>query len=92
VINAAQIRGARGLIGVSQAALSDLAGVSVATIKRLEAALEIRGSAASVAKVQMALEKSGVEFIPGDGTKGPGVRLKQAGKPKTKRGKRGAAA
>jgi transcriptional regulator with XRE-family HTH domain len=89
VISAAQIRAARGLLGLSQAALADQAGVSSATVKRLEAALEVRGSAASLAKIQTALEKAGVEFIPADETKGPGVRLKQISKAKPKRRKRG---
>jgi transcriptional regulator with XRE-family HTH domain len=89
MISAAQIRAARGLIGVSQAALANLAGVSSATVKRLEAALEVRGSAASLAKIQTALEKSGVEFIPADEPKGPGVRLRLSSEARPKRVKRG---
>jgi hypothetical protein len=30
-------------------------------------------------KIEGALEQAGVEFIPGDEAKGPGVRLKRAG-------------
>ena len=70
MINAAQIRAARALLDVSQAQLSKLASVSATTIKRLEAASEIRGAAETLWKIQRALEAAGVEFIPEDDTKG----------------------
>ncbi len=76
MIEAAQIRAARGLLGVSQAQLSKLALVSTTTIKRLESAPYIRGSAETLWKIETALESAGVEFIPADESKGPGVRLK----------------
>jgi transcriptional regulator with XRE-family HTH domain len=47
---------------MSQAELSDLAGVSAATVKRLETSPETRGSAASLFKIEGALEQAGVEF------------------------------
>jgi len=77
MIEAAQIRGARALLALSQKDLSELALVSPTTIKRLEGATEIRGAAETLWKIQRALEAAGVEFIPADDTKGPGVRLKQ---------------
>ena len=77
MIEAAQIRGARALLGLSQADLSKLASVSATTIKRLEGATEIRGAAETLWKIESALEEAGVEFIPANDTKGPGVRLKQ---------------
>ena len=77
MITAAQIRAARALLDVSQAYLSELASVSSTTIKRLEAASEVRGAAETVWKVQTALERAGVEFIPADEHNGPGVRLKE---------------
>jgi hypothetical protein len=53
----------------------------------------IRGSVEVLWKIQTALEKAGVEFIPGDESKGPGVRLKRDRegtlKGKLKRGKKG---
>jgi predicted transcriptional regulator len=88
MIDAAQIRAARALLDVSQAELSKLASVSATTIKRLEAAPEIRGAAETLWKIQTALEKAGVEFIPADEHKGPGVRLKERGRTKSKRRKR----
>jgi transcriptional regulator with XRE-family HTH domain len=71
-----QIRAARALLGLSQGQLADLAAVGAATVKRIEASAEIRGSAETFWKIQTALEEAGVEFIPADETKGPGVRLK----------------
>ena len=88
MIDAAQIRAARGLLDVSQAQLSKLASVSATTIKRLEAASEVRGMAETLWKLQMALENAGVEFIPADEHKGPGVRLKKSDRTKSKRGQR----
>ncbi len=64
-------------MALSQNQLSELALVSPTTIKRLEGATEIRGAAETLWKIQKALEEAGVEFIPADDTKGPGVRLKQ---------------
>ena len=77
MIGAAQIRAARALLGVNQAKLSEWAAISVGTVKRIEAASEIRGAAETLWKIEMALERAGVEFIGADETKGPGVRLKQ---------------
>ena len=71
MIDAAQIRAARALLDVSQTQLSKLASVSATTIKRLEAASEVRGAAETLWKLQTALEKAGVEFIPADDQKGP---------------------
>ena len=76
MIVAAQVRAARALLGLSQARLSELASVSATTIKRLEAATEVRGAAETIWKIQKALEAAGIEFIPAEGAKGPGVRLK----------------
>ena len=88
MIDAAQIRAARGLLNIGQAELARVASVHVATIRRLEAATQVRGSAETVWKIQMALEKAGVEFIPADEHKGPGVRLKERLRPKPKGARR----
>jgi len=78
VIDADQLRAARGLLNISQADLAKSASVHVATIRRLEGATEIRGAAESLWKIETALEQAGVEFLQADDTKGPGVRLKHS--------------
>jgi len=77
MIDSAQIRGARALLDISQADLAEIANLHVATIRRLEAAAGVRGAAETLVKIQKALEKAGIEFIPAEGGKGPGVRLSQ---------------
>lgn len=85
MIDASQIRAARGLLNISQTQLAELATMSPATVKRIESASVIRGTAESLWKLQTALEKAGVEFIPADDQKGPGVRLKGRVRSTTKR-------
>jgi transcriptional regulator with XRE-family HTH domain len=85
MIGAAQIRAARALLGVNQIKLSEWAGISVGTVKRVEAASELRGTAETLWKIEKALEAAGVEFIPADEAKGPGVRLKDSGPKEPKR-------
>ena len=82
MLDAAQIRAARGLLNMSQTRLADLAAMSVATVKRIESSSTIRGTAESLWKIQMALERAGVEFIPADEQKGPGVRLRERARKK----------
>ena len=77
MIEPAQIRAARGLLALSQAELAEMASVSVASIKRLETAAGVRGAAETLWKIQKALEAAGVEFIPEEVGRGPGVRLRQ---------------
>ena len=87
MIGPGQIRAARALLGIGQAELSQLAEVGISTVKRIELATEISGSARTLWKVQKALEEAGIEFIPADELKGPGVRLRRAagGKPKARK-------
>ena len=90
MVVASQIRAARALLGLSQQQLAKLAAIGIATVKRIEAASEIRGAADTFWKIQTALERAGIEFIPADETKGPGVRLKHGGRGKEEgRGRRG---
>jgi transcriptional regulator with XRE-family HTH domain len=72
----AQIRGARGLLGWSQANLAKAAGLSEPTIKRFETGVA-NVSDEAVAKMIAALEAAGVEFTNG---KRPGVRLRKSDK------------
>jgi predicted transcriptional regulator len=67
-----QIKAARGLLGWSQEAIAKESGVSIPTIKRLEAAGgDLGGRPATGEKIVAALEKAGVEFLDD----GQGVRL-----------------
>jgi transcriptional regulator with XRE-family HTH domain len=64
------------LLAWSQDQLAFAAGVSVPTVKRLEAADGMLGGRPETAhKLQKALEAAGVHFIQENGG-GPGVRLK----------------
>jgi hypothetical protein len=77
MIFSAEIRAGRALLGWTQTDLARAASLGVATVRRLEAErAEIRGNAETVWKIQQALEAAGVEFIPAEGHKGPGVRLR----------------
>jgi len=73
-----QLKAARALAGLGQGEVAKLAGVSVNTIRNMEAAGvgQISGRAQSVYAVQRALESSGIAFLNHDS---PGVRLKQKG-------------
>lgn len=75
MITARQIRAARALLDMSQPELAQKAGVGVATIRRIEAALdEIVGNARTLQRIEKALQDAGVQFIDnGDGL-GEGVR------------------
>ncbi len=77
IITAAQVKAARVLLGLSQRDLAKIADLGIATVKRLETAREPRGAVTTMLKVQAALEKAGIEFIPAGAGKGPGVRLSQ---------------
>ena len=70
-----QIKAARALLGLNQDELAQAAGIGSATLKRVEATDQIRGAAGTIWKIEQALEKAGVEFIPAGAGKGPGVRL-----------------
>ena len=89
MIFATEIRAGRALLGWSQLDLAKAASVGVATVRRLEGArAQIRGAAETLWKIQRALEAAGVEFIPADEAKGPGVRLKDIESKEPKRPKR----
>jgi len=73
-----QIKAARGLLGWSQEAIAKASGVSIPTIKRLEAdGGDLGGRPATGEKIVAALEKAGVEFTNDDQ---PGVRMKRKGR------------
>jgi predicted transcriptional regulator len=81
LLTGAQLRAARALLGIDQKTLADRAGVSLPTIRRMEASPGIvRGVVDSLMKIVEALNRSGLEVI-GDGVQsnggGRGVRLKE---------------
>jgi transcriptional regulator with XRE-family HTH domain len=71
-----QLAAARVLAGLKQEEVAERAGISLATIWRMEASEgQAAGYRNNVAAVVAVLEDAGIEFIPPDGG-GPGVRLK----------------
>lgn len=78
-ITAEQLRAARSLIRWQQSELAAASGVSLPTIKRLEAMDGmLSGHATTIRALQAALEAAGVQFIPENGG-GVGVRLSKPG-------------
>jgi len=70
------VKAARSLLAWSQDRLAEASGVSIPTIKRLEADDgDLGGRAATANKIVRALEAAGVEFTNGGR---PGVRLRGA--------------
>ena len=83
MLSSDQIRGARAILRLSQADLAKAAGVSLETIKRLEAMHgELKVRLDTLTRIKEAFERAGVEFIPENGG-GAGVRLAK----RTKRSK-----
>ena len=78
MIEAAQIRAARGLVEWSQTQLAEASGLALSTIRRMEVAGgTLKSSVENVLKVQQALEGASVIFIDED-EEGPGVRLRKS--------------
>jgi transcriptional regulator with XRE-family HTH domain len=82
ILTGNHLKAARALGDLDQEALADLAGVSVNTIRNMEATSSepVGGFESTRVKVQAALEGMGMEFTNGDS---PGVRYV-----KTRKGKR----
>jgi DNA-binding XRE family transcriptional regulator len=77
----AQIRAARALLGWSQGDLSKASNVGTATVYRLEKAKSTAtGYVSTLARIQVAFEAAGVLFIDDDGSAGIGVRLAKSKK------------
>jgi transcriptional regulator with XRE-family HTH domain len=75
MIESAQVRAGRALIGWSQAELANAAGLPLAIVELLETGSAKKVPAEAVAKMRATLESSGVVFIPEDGG-GAGVRFR----------------
>ncbi len=81
VLSAAQMKAARALLGWDQRQLAEASGVSLPTIRRMEASEHnVRGNVDTLVKVVEAFERAGLVLIaegaPSDGG-GRGVRLKE---------------
>jgi predicted transcriptional regulator len=81
MITAQQMKAARALLGMDQRALALASGVSLPTIRRMEASTTtVRANVDTLVKVVDALDKAGIELIAEDATSsrgGRGVRLKR---------------
>ncbi len=76
MITADQIRAARALLRLSARRLAEMAGLSLPTIQRMEAAKGVpSGHSKSLEAVEVTLKDAGIVFIEENGG-GPGVRLK----------------
>ena len=76
MVTVEQLRAARALLGWSQSELAARAGLSLPTVKRLEAGFGPRVSNEARGKMQQAIEAAGIVFIDENGG-GPGVRLQR---------------
>jgi len=81
MMTSAQMRAARALLGIDQRQLADLSGVSLPTIRRMEASDgNVRGIVDSLTKVIEALNTAGVDLIGEEAPSlegGRGVRLRR---------------
>ena len=76
MLQVAQLRAARALLGWRQEDVAQAAKVGVATIRRIESQEgPLTGYISTLLKIQTALEQAGVHFIDDDETGGFGVRM-----------------
>ena len=66
MLQVAQIRAARALLGWRQEDIADAAKISVATIRRIESQEELlTGNLSTLLKIQAAFEQAGIQFHRG---------------------------
>lgn len=76
MLEPAQIRAARALLGWRQEDLSKASGVGTATIQRIEKSdRQIAGYVSTLVRIQKAFQEAGVLFIDDDEMAGIGLRL-----------------
>jgi transcriptional regulator with XRE-family HTH domain len=76
MLEPAQIRAARALLGWRQEDLSKASNVGTATIRRIEKSDNaITGYVSTLVRIQAAFEDAGVQFIDADELTGIGLRL-----------------
>ena len=80
MMTAAQMRAARGMLGIDQRQLAEMAGVSLPTMQRMESSAgTVRGMIESLTRVVEALDRAGIVLIGDNATSsegGRGIRLK----------------
>jgi transcriptional regulator with XRE-family HTH domain len=75
MLQSAQLRAARALLGWRQEDLAKASGVGLATVARIEQGKGVvQGNFSTIVKLQQALERAGISFID-DAVGGVGVRL-----------------
>jgi transcriptional regulator with XRE-family HTH domain len=76
MLQSAQIRAARALLGWRQGDLSKASGVGTATIQRIEKSdRPVTGYVTTIVRIKSAFEEAGILFIDDDETAGIGLRL-----------------
>jgi len=76
MLDPAQIRAARALLGWTQGDLARTSGVGTATIQRMEKSKQVMtGYVSTLMRLQEAFEKAGILFIDDDESGGYGLRL-----------------
>jgi transcriptional regulator with XRE-family HTH domain len=76
MLQVAQIRAARALLGWRQEDIAEAAKISVATIRRIESQEQLlTGNVSTLLKIQAAFEQAGIQFIDEDETGGFGLRM-----------------
>jgi transcriptional regulator with XRE-family HTH domain len=76
MLESAQIRAARALLGWRQEDLSKASGVGTATIRRIEKSHRpISGYVSTLVRIQAAFEQAGIQFLEEDAMGGFGLRM-----------------
>jgi transcriptional regulator with XRE-family HTH domain len=76
MLQVAQLRAARALLGWRQDDIAEAAKISVATIRRIESQEgPLAGYVSTLVKIQAAFEHAGIQFIEDDELGGFGVRM-----------------
>ena len=76
MLQVAQLRAARALLGWRQEDVARAANVGVATIRRIESQEgPLMGYVSTLLKIQAAFEQAGIRFIDDDETGGFGLRM-----------------
>jgi transcriptional regulator with XRE-family HTH domain len=76
MLQSAQVRAARALLGWRQEDLSKASGVGTATIQRIEKSRRlITGYVSTLVRIQAAFEQAGIQFIEDDEMGGFGLRM-----------------